>query len=89
MHVHAAQHVALPDHLQVVHHRVVALLRGLQRVAPERGRMGAGGQDREAVLGGNRRQGLAQARAIRRARPARLACGDVDDLDLRLQEFAG
>ena len=34
MHVHAAQHVALADHLQVVHHGVVAFLRRLLRHRP-------------------------------------------------------
>ena len=60
MHMHAAQHVALTDHLQVVHDGVVALGRALLHVAPGRGRMRAGGEDREPVLGRDPGQGLAQ-----------------------------
>ena len=87
MHVQPAQHVALADHLQVVHHRVVALALGLLRAAPVGGRMRAGGEDGEAVVGRDLRHGLAQM--------AQLGVGGPDvvmrqrrHLDLRLQEFA-
>ena len=60
MHVHAAQHVAVADHLQVVHDRAVALFLGDQLLGPERQREGAHGGDAELVLG----------RGLRRA------CGD-------------
>ena len=87
MHVQPAQHVALADHLQVVHHRVVALALGLLRPAPVGGRMRAGGEDGEAVVGRDLRHGLAQM--------AKLGVGGADvvmrqrrHLALRLQEFA-
>ena len=51
--------------------------------------MRAGGQDGEAVLGGDRGHGLAQVRAARARASAMLVCGDDTHLDLRLQEFAG
>ena len=60
MHVHAAQHVALADHLQVIHHDVVAFVRSLPELRQSRGRMRAGGKDGEPMLGRNRSDRLAQ-----------------------------
>ena len=87
VHVQAAQHVAVPDHLQVVHHRVVALLRRLLRPLPERRRMGAGGEDGEAVLGRDRRHRVAKEAQLG-ACLLHAGMGDRRHFDLRLQEFA-
>ena len=87
MHVQPAQHVALADHLQVVHHGVVARRLGLQHVAPRGGRMRAGGHDGEPVLAGDPRHRLPQ-------KPQLLAGGlhvgmrQRRDLDLSLQQLA-
>ncbi len=88
MDMHAAQHVAAADHLQIVHDIVVALAFRLARALPHRGRMGAGGENGKAVLGSDiakRRAQMAQFGARRRDIVMRLR----HDLDLRLQEFAG
>ena len=55
MHVHPAQEIAPPDHLQIVHHDVVALLRRRLRTGPQRARMRAGRENAIAMLGGDRR----------------------------------
>ncbi len=60
MHVQTAQHVALADHLQVFHHDVVTLGLTLHRRTPGRGRVRADRENREAVLGRDVGNGLAQ-----------------------------
>ena len=60
MYVQPAQQIALADHLQVVHHGVVALLVGLLGLAPERRRVRAGSQDRQAISGCDVRNGATQ-----------------------------
>ena len=88
MHVHAAQRVAQRDHLEVVDHRVIALGFGLTRFEPRRGRMGAGGDDRKAMLGSDAGHDAAQRAELRMGRcHVGMRCGC--DLDLRLQHFAG
>ena len=87
MHVHAAQHVASPDHLQIVHDGNVALLLGLHRSGPQRGRMSAGGENGEAVLGRDCGHDLAQLAQLG-AGVGRVGVRRGDDLDLGLQEFA-
>ena len=82
-----AQHVAPADHLQIVHHGVVAVAIGLLRAAPVRGRMRAGGEDREAVLGGDLGDGLAQMTQFL-ARGLDVGVRQRHGFDLRLQEFA-
>ena len=87
MHVQAAQHVALADHLQIFHHVVVALRRRLARRRPGRGRMRADREDREPMLGRDVRDGLAQEFQLG------AGVGDVvvrrcRDLELRLQHLA-
>ncbi len=67
VHVHAAQHVAVADHLQVVHDGAVARLRRHDLLRPEGEREGAHGGDAELVLGG----GLAERAAIMREMRAR------------------
>ena len=87
MHVQAAQQVALADHLQVVHHGVVALLRGLQG-ACARARSDACRHARiarpcsAAIAATVARRWRSSARAS-----AMLAVRRGDHLDLRLQEF--
>ena len=86
MHMHAAQHVAVADHLQVVHDRVVARLRRDDLLGPEREREGAHGGEAEFVLG----RGLRERAAIVREMVARLLHGDAGrrrHLDLRLQHL--
>ena len=61
--------VALSDHLQVVHDVVVARFLGLPRLAPSACRMGAAGEDGEAVFGRHRGDGSAATRAARPVRP--------------------
>ncbi len=87
MHVHAAQHVALADHLQVMHDGVVAHRIALLHVVPCRGRVGAGGEDRQAMLGGGAGQRLAQEAQLL-ARGRHVGMRQRRDLDLRLQQFA-
>ena len=86
MHVHAAQHVALADHLQVMHDGVVALGTALLHVVPGRGRMGAGGEDRQPMLGGGLGERLAQETQLL-ARGRHVGMRQRRDLDLRLQQF--
>ena len=86
MHMHPAQHVALADHLQVVHDGVVAHGIALLHVVPCRGRMGAGGEDRQPVLGGGAGQRLAQETQLL-PRGRHVGMRQRRDLDLRLQQF--
>jgi hypothetical protein len=51
MHMHAAQHVALPNHLERFHHGLVALLRTPHSLAPASHGVGACCQDDQAMLG--------------------------------------
>jgi len=86
MHVHAAQHVAVADHLQVIHDRAVALFLGDQLLGPERERECAHGGQPELVLG----RGLAERAAISAKMLARLLHGVAGRrryLDLRLQHL--
>ena len=86
MHVDAAQHVAVSKHLQVVHDRVVTVGRGLARGFPHRGRMRAGRENREAMLGGNRGNGLAQPAQLL-ARHGHVVMRRGHHFDLRLQQL--
>ncbi len=86
MHVQPAQEIALADHLQVLHDRVVALLCGLLGLAPERSRMRAGRQNGEAVIGGHRGDGSPQVAQLG-AGGGHVLMGRRGHLDLRLQEF--
>ena len=86
MHMHAAQHVAVADHLQVVHDRAVARLRGDDLLGPERERERAHGGEAEFVLGGR----LPKRAAIMYEMAARLLHGRAGrrrHLDLRLQHL--
>ena len=87
MDVHAAQHVALTDHLQRVHDLGVAVLGRLHGVLPARRRMGAAGQDGQAVLARRRRHVLPQPLELG-ARIADFAVRLGRDLDLGLQKLA-
>ena len=87
MDVHAAQHVALADHLQHVHDMGVAVLGRLHRFGPARRRMGAAGEDGQAVLGGGRRHVLAKPLELG-SRVADLAVRFRRDLDLGLEKLA-
>ncbi len=78
-----AHEVALADHLQVVHHVIVALFLGLPRLAPSAGGMGAGGEDGEAVFASHRRDGPPQIAQFR-ARVGHVVVRRGDHLDLRL-----
>src|SRR6516225_5168078 len=87
MDVHAAQHVAPTDHLQVVHDVVVAFGLGLLRLVPDRGRMRAGGEYGEPVWGNYTSQHMAQLPQLGarlRHVDMRLGC----DLYLLLQKLA-
>ena len=88
MDVQAAQHVALADHLQIVHHHVIAVGLRLPRAPPYCRRVGAGGKDREAVVGRNRPDHLAQVTELG-PRLVHVGMGNRHRLDLRLQELAG
>ncbi len=87
MHMQAAQHVALADHLQVFHHVVVALRRRLARRGPGRGRMRADREDREPVLGRDVGDGLAQEFQLG-AGVGHVVVRRRRDLELRLQHLA-
>ena len=87
MDVQPAQHVALADHLQIVHHRVVAVGRRLERCFPGRGRVRAGREDRKPVLRRDRRDRCPQMPQLRMRR-RHVAMGHGRDLDLRLQHLA-
>ncbi len=82
-----AQHVALADHLQIVHDHVVAFRRRLMRALPERGGVRAGGQNGKPMIGGHLRHGLAQITQFR-TRLTDIGMGKRRSFDLRLQEFA-
>ena len=84
--MHPAQQISLSDHLQVVHDGVVASLRSLLRVAPDGGRMGASGENGEAVL--SRHLGRSPAQFTELApRVLHAHMGRCHHLDLWLQEF--
>src|ERR1700692_1770632 len=86
MHVHSAQHVALADHLQVIHDLRIAGFRALHRPSPTRQRMRSARQYRQAMLRGGGRRVLAQAKELApRFLDAAMRFGR--DLDLSLQEF--
>jgi hypothetical protein len=70
-----------------MHDGVIAHGFGLLHVAPGCGRMGAGGQNRKAMLGGDLRHGLTQeAQFLSRGR--NMAMRERCHLDLRLQQFS-
>ena len=86
MHVHAAQHVAVTDHLQVIHDGAVALFLGDDLLRPKRQRKCAHGGEPQLVLG----RGVAERAAIVHEMIARFLHGATRrrrDLDLRLQHF--
>ena len=86
MHMQPAQKIALADHLQVVHDRVIAVFLGLLGLSPSRGRMRAGRENGETIFGSNRGDGLPQVPQL----GARIGCVDVrrrNHLDLRLQKL--
>ena len=87
MDVHAAQHVALADHLQHVHDMGVAVLGRLHRLRPARRRMGAAGEDGQAVLGGGGGHVLAEPLELG-SRVADLAMRLRRNLDLGLEKLA-
>ena len=87
MDVHAAQHVALADHLQHVHDMGVAILGRLHRLRPARRRMGAAGEDGQAVLGGGGGHVLAEPLELG-SRVADLAMRLRRNLDLGLEKLA-
>jgi hypothetical protein len=86
MNVQSAQQIALADHLQVVHHGVVALLVGLQGLAPERSRVSTGSQNGKAISGRDGRNGATQHAQLG-ARVRHVDMGRGDHLDLRLQKL--
>jgi hypothetical protein len=87
MHVHAAQHVALPDHLQQVHHLRITALWTLHGVAPSRERMRSARQNRKTVFSRCCRCAPAQAQQfLPRLFGAAMRFGC--NFDLRLQELA-
>ena len=88
MHVHAAQHVAVADHLQVVHDRAVARLR---RHRSARARRRAGRCPWRQAPACARPAACAERAAVMRPDARALRCalsqGGVDHLDLRLQHL--
>ena len=86
MHMQAAQHVAVADHLQVVHDGVVAHLRRDGLLRPECQRKSADGGKAEAALG---RRVSKRAAVMLKMRPRFRHAGARRrrHLDLRLQHF--
>ena len=86
VHVHAAQHVAVAYHLQVVDDGVVTYLLGDQLLGPKREREGAHGGDAETALARCLRQ-RGTVMLQMRARLVHAGAGRRRHLDLRLQHF--
>ena len=86
--VHAADHLAPGQHLQVIGQDPVALLVGALLVGPGREGMGRGGHDRHAVPARSFGHGPPQPFELG-ARGSDLAADRRADLDLRLQQLVG
>jgi hypothetical protein len=86
MHMHAAEHVAKADHLQVIENGVIALALSNGLIRPIGKREGTHGGDAELLRGRFLRQGAPKARHM-------FACllhavaRRADRFDLRLQHF--
>ena len=86
MHVHSAEHVAVADHLKVIHDRAVARLARHHLLGPVGERKCPHGRNAELVLGRLLRERAAIMREMR-ARFLHAGAGRRRDLELRLQHF--
>ncbi len=85
--MHPAQHVALADDAEILHHLRVAWSRGRLRAAPHGGGMRRTGQNREPILAGHAGDLTAQEFQLLAGVP-RIDMHIGRDLDLRLQHLA-
>ncbi len=86
MHMHAAQHVALADHLEILHHPVIALIVAMDGATPGGAGMSPGGCDGQAVIARHRRQHRAHEAKLR-AHLAEARTGPRHRFGLGLQQF--